>query len=226
MRILGVFLKYWQPGDVKTRLARRLGPARACDVYLAMVRHLLARFQQSADSRCLVTTPAGYESEVAAEAGEGWRVENQGPGDLGIRLQRFCQRLFSEDPSAVAGNRRLVVVGGDCPQLTTEIVDRAFACLQRVPVVLGPSSDGGYYLVGVRGNYPALFQEIDWGTERVLSQTLARAAAAGLECESLEPLHDVDEWDDLERVRRILGRSDDRLDRILREAIDHIVGEA
>ncbi len=94
-----------------------------------------------------------------------------------------------------------LLVGSDCAVLDADYIARAFAKLQRQDLVLGPTEDGGYVLVGARRAIPeALFQDIDWGTAQVMTQTRARLAHLAIRYALLEPLWDVDEWPDLMRL--------------------------
>jgi hypothetical protein len=96
------------------------------------------------------------------------------------------------------GVERVVLVGADCPGLRVGILQDAFEALGRADLVFGPAADGGYYLVGTRRRGAPLFEGIDWGTDRVLSQTLERARNAGLSVELVAELRDVDTPQDLE----------------------------
>lgn len=105
--------------------------------------------------------------------------------------------------SHARGNEKVVVIGADCPGLTTDVIDRAFSILERHQMVVGPAQDGGYYLLGL--SMPAeesLFTGIEWGSEAVLAETLRKATEAGLTWELLEELRDVDLPDDLDEARR------------------------
>ena len=127
---------------------------------------------------------------VQAWLGQDVPVQSQGPGDLGDRLLRAFQEGFAQ------GVERLVVVGIDCPELDEETIAQALQSLEAADLVLGPATDGGYYLIGLRAmavkRFTPLFQGIDWGSDRVLSQTLERGQDLGLGVRQLSPLSDVD----------------------------------
>jgi len=118
---------------------------------------------------------------------DGARLVAQPRGGFGARLER----------ALVAGltrGRRVVLVGADSPTLPPAIVRRAFARLARADVVLGPATDGGYYLIGARAALPEpLFREMPWGTARVAEEALRRAAVAGLRVAVLPAWYDVDD---------------------------------
>jgi rSAM/selenodomain-associated transferase 1 len=95
------------------------------------------------------------------------------------------------------GAERVVIIGSDLPELSTALLQRAFAALESHPAVMGPARDGGYYLLGMRTMIHGLFDGIRWSTDEVLARTLDRLRAAGIEPALLDPLSDVDEVGDL-----------------------------
>jgi rSAM/selenodomain-associated transferase 2 len=101
------------------------------------------------------------------------------------------------------GSKATVIIGADCPELTSDLLSEAFARLGRDPVVLGPAKDGGYYLIGLRGLIPELFRGLRWGTDTVLSDSLRILEAVGLKATLLKPLYDIDRPEDLTIWRRI-----------------------
>jgi rSAM/selenodomain-associated transferase 1 len=144
--------------------------------------------------RCVVAvTPSSACDEVAALT--GINVMPQIDGDLGERMRAVMTRLFAN------GTRAVVLVGSDVPTITPSIVAGAFAVLDREPgtLVLGPATDGGYYLLASAA-VPDVFSGIEWGSVRVLSQTLHAASEAGLRVHRLDTLTDVDTVADLRRV--------------------------
>jgi hypothetical protein len=192
-------LKYPRPGAVKTRLIPALGAARACELYRALVRQTLAtvgdfvRPHGQGSAVSVEVRLAGAPDAAAARAwlGDAIAIREQGDGDLGARMERATREAFAEGATAA------VVIGADCPQLAPPHLRAALAALRENEVVLGPATDGGYYLIGLREARPELFRGIAWSTEAVLAQTLAAARAASLACHLLEPLRDVDDPADL-----------------------------
>jgi rSAM/selenodomain-associated transferase 2/rSAM/selenodomain-associated transferase 1 len=164
------------------------------------MRQTLAMAQQVRAQRpCEVEVhfTGGDVARLAGRFGQQLRFVEQLGADLGERLQRAVAAAFA------ATAQRVVVIGTDCPTLEADLVDQAFAALARADVVLGPAVDGGYYLVGLNAPRPALFQSIDWGTDRVLPQTLQQARRLGCRVEQLRPLADVDHPEDLLACRRM-----------------------
>ena len=198
MDILAVFAKQPAPGKVKTRLAASLGSETAADVYRAFLEDLFERFRTIAEERVVAYTPDGARGFFERFAGAGYGLVEQGDGDLGERMRRLFEKYLSrrQRPSQ-SGDARVVIIGSDSPTLPRERVQDAFALLAEHDVVLGPATDGGYYLIGCRRMIPELFEAIDWGTSKVLSQTIARLSETTRRLGLLDPWYDVDtiaEW--------------------------------
>lgn len=190
-----LMLKFPTPGTVKTRLEPALGRQRACELHRALVRQTLAEVARFS-SRVPVAVEVRLAGAPGAAAGRAWlgegvMIRDQGEGDLGERMERAVRCAFAEKANEV------VVIGGDCPQLTAEHLAAAFAKLAHSDVVLGPAADGGYYLIGQRRPLPVLFHGIRWGSTEVLVQTLAVARAHSIAVAQLATLHDVDLPEDL-----------------------------
>ncbi len=110
--------------------------------------------------------------------------------DLGSRMKNAFQFAFER------GAKRVIIIGSDCPGITTELLQTALTALLDHEVVVGPALDGGYYLLGMQDFYPSLFDEIAWSTEQVAAQTLAAAQQLGLSVAQLPALSDVDYLED------------------------------
>ena len=202
-RALIVFLKYPEPGAVKTRLVPLLGAETAAGLYRALCEEVL---------RTTVPRPGEYERLVffsppgAAEAVRAWlpgvRLLPQSGGDLGARMAAAFARAFGR------GAERAAIVGTDSPAVSRETVAGALDALDGADVVVGPAEDGGYYLLALRQPRPELFDGMAWSTPAVLEATLARAGEAGLRVRQIARLRDVDLPGDLRaewpRVRRLL----------------------
>lgn len=200
MNCLGMFAKYWQPGQVKTRLARGIGVAGAARVYRSFVVALASRFATVADQRLLCFTPRERRGEFTELAEPDWTLVPQAAGDLGERMSSFFGEAFH------AGSDRVVLIGSDSPTLPVEYVRQAFERLGERDVVVGPTPDGGYYLIGARRATPPVFDNVAWSTPEVFGQTIERLRAAGLTYEPLPSWYDVDELPDVLRLRDELLR--------------------
>jgi len=209
---LGLFAKYWEPGQVKTRLAASLGAERAAEVYRHFLVTLLGRLADCRAEKCLAYTPASRVGEFREIAPEGWQLELQAEGDLGERMEAFFASRFA------AGFERVVLVGSDSPQLPLAAIQQAFEQLHESQVVLGPTEDGGYWLVGAAGGTPDIFRGIPWSTPQVWEATSRALQTANLRHSTLRVCYDVDNGDDLQRLLDELQASvgcDFHLDRLL-----------
>lgn len=188
MNVLAIFAKKPIAGAVKTRLAETLGAEKAAEVYAAFLGDLVERFRHTADERVVAFTPDDAGEYFQILAGGDYEVVPQGTGDLGERMQRLFARYLAKQGKS----SRVVVIGSDSPTLPHRHVESAFELLREHDVVLGPATDGGYYLIGCRRLPEDLFQGIAWGTAEVLGQTISRLPTAGRKPAVLDPWYDVD----------------------------------
>jgi rSAM/selenodomain-associated transferase 1 len=186
-----VFVRAPQAGRVKTRLAAAIGAEAALRVYVRLAEHALAQARASGAEPRVHFTPPDAGEAVRAWLGPGAAYLPQAEGDLGERMRGAFEAAFA------AGYGRVVIIGSDLPELTAELLRRAFALLEAHDAVLGPACDGGYWLLGLRRPVPAAFRGIAWSTAEVFDATVARLRAEGIEPALLEELADVDEAGDL-----------------------------
>jgi uncharacterized protein len=210
-----MFTKYWQPGAAKTRLARSVGASPAAAISFHFFQTLTERFSQAGDCRCVLVAPPDACPLVAPYCGNDWSCTAQAAGDLGHRLRTHFDAVLS-DPQA-----RLLAIGSDSPTLPLVYLQQAWQMLEHVDVVLGPSADGGYYLVGAARRVPPIFDNMDWSTSRVWAQTTQRLRDRRIPFESLPEWFDVDDLDGLHRLAKQLESSDFQspLWRTLRKAV-------
>jgi rSAM/selenodomain-associated transferase 1 len=171
-------------GFVKTRLARTLGDAEALRIY-----HLLLEKTRQAALDSTARRWLFYSD--ALETGDDWMEQDfkkfvQRGADLGARMEHAFQQAFD------AGASKVVIIGSDCPAITGATLAAAFAQLDHADFVLGPASDGGYYLLGMRAFEPSVFRDIAWSTDTVLAATLGQIKALGKTFFLLAELTDVD----------------------------------
>ena len=193
-RQLIIFSRFPEPGKTKTRLIPALGPEGAATLQRHMSGHTLLSARVAAcviGARIQVRFAGGSTKAMRRWLGDGTDYISQGEGDLGQRMQRAFQESFNE------GSGATVIIGTDCPTLSPTILEDAFTSLRDHDLVIGPAADGGYYLVGLRCPMPEIFQQIDWGTETVLRQTLAAIEKRDPSIRWLTPLNDVDTVEDL-----------------------------
>jgi uncharacterized protein len=191
-----VFARWPAPGRVKTRLGPALSPDLACALYQAMLRDVLETGRATEVETRWLDWADAPDGERWGERAAGYRETAQRGADLGERLSRaFEERLCGSGD-------RMVVVGADAPELTAEDVARAFWTLATHDVVLGPTRDGGYWLIAMAKPSPELFRDIPWGNESVLAATISRAVDLGLRVAHLDRREDVDTPEDLVRLLR------------------------
>ncbi len=199
-----LFAKFPRPGRVKTRLIGALTSEQAAEVYRRLLVLSLDTLRAVADAR-IILAGAPDAADFSDYVDSTIEFRPQGDGDLGRRLSRGMAAAFE------AGSPRVVVVGADCPRMTPGDLSRAFELLEEHDVVIGPAIDGGYYLLGLRRPAPMLLEGIDWSSERVLAQTQARAANAGLRVALLEVRRDVDTIEDIRALVDACSDDDVRL---------------
>jgi rSAM/selenodomain-associated transferase 1 len=193
-----IFVKYPEPGKVKTRLTPDLSPGEAAAFHRAIAADIIAAHSDNPDFDTIVFfSPPDRKKDLAGWLGPGKRFEAQEGADLGEREQNAFTRVLGAGEGF--GYDRAVLIGTDCPSLDNEKTERAFALLDAHDIVLGPAEDGGYYLLGLSTPRPELFSGIDWGTPEVLENTIQAAKKAQLDITMLDELYDVDTIDDLRR---------------------------
>ena len=198
MQVVSLFLKAPILGSVKTRLAKSLGDEDALEAYCELVEFLLRRTREATvhihytpDERSLMEEWLGTDYTYYLQEGEG----------LGDRL------IHSMDLEFGAGCEKLIFLGGDCPYVDQACIEEAFAVLDTNDVVIGPATDGGYYLIGIKQSRPELFQGIAWGTESVCESTLSLCEREGLMAALLKEESDVDDLESWERAKAFMRSS-------------------
>ncbi|MCP4639273.1 MAG: DUF2064 domain-containing protein [bacterium] len=191
---LAVFTRYPVPGETKTRLIPALGAEGAADVQRAMTEHTVVTARAFREGRGVDVDIRYDNSDDAGMCewlGTGLAYRPQATGDLGDRMWDAVHAGFLD------GMDRVVVIGIDAPGVTEDTLAAAFDAMNGHDLVIGPATDGGYYLIGLSGPAPALFRGVEWGTEKVLAQTVEIASRAGLRVAQLDELSDVDRPEDL-----------------------------
>lgn len=206
-----------RPGFAKTRLGRAIGQREAATLYAAFLRDLACRFGRAASAKAGPTYAAGWYvtppdawadlAPLVTVGGQHGRVLAQPEGDWAERQRA----LFAE--ASARGERRTVLIASDSPHLGPEVVAAAFARLRHDDLVLGPTDDGGYYLIGMNVAAGRRAWEVLAGvrmsTGTVLDELLVRAATLGLRAGLLPATFDIDEYGDLDRLLPLArGRGD------------------
>ncbi len=189
-----IFTRYPEPGNVKNRLIPVLGKDGAAALQNDMAKHTLKTARDFA-------TTDGIVLEVHYNGGDKRKMETlfgkelcfipQEGIDLGEKMHASFLRAFN------GGSQRVVLIGTDCPGITTAILRQAFSALKGCDCAIGPSADGGYYLIGLKGPIPDIFRSIPWGTGTVLKHTYEIIKGIGLQVVLLGRLSDIDRPEDL-----------------------------
>lgn len=198
-----IFVKAPIPGLVKTRLQPELTPEQAALFYRAMVEDILfAHSGQRSYDVTIYYSPEEACRNIVDWLGSGWSYRCQQGASLGDRMYNAFVDSFK------AGYEKMVIIGTDCPQLGAEHIEEAFILLEDSDLVIGPSDDGGYHLIGVTRPWEPLFSDITWGTDRVFNQTMAKAVSAGYRCKALPMRYDIDTFAGIERLYQALQKEE------------------
>ncbi len=194
-----VFAKTPVPGEVKTRLIADLGAEAATRLYCRLLHRTL-------DTACsdvglpvqLQLLGASDHPDIAVLLQKySLTVKPQRGGDLGERMYLAAEAALATEPM-------VILIGTDCPLISTEYLHAAIDALAAgSEAVLGPAEDGGYVLLGLRRNHMQLFTGIDWSTDRVMDQTMARIEQLGWSYHLLPMLWDVDRVEDVQRLQQL-----------------------
>jgi uncharacterized protein len=188
-KFLILFAKEPRPGRVKTRLLPQLSPQQGAALSTAFLEDSVNRYGRIRGARhILAVEPAQAIPRLRRKIRglSSWELQGQGNGDLGRRLLRMARWSFKE------GSQQTCFLGSDSPTLPLPYVREAFRLLKSTPVVIGPSIDGGYYLIGISQWVPEVFQRIPWGTHHVFDATLKSLERHKIGVKVLLPWYDVD----------------------------------
>lgn len=185
-------------GMVKTRLAQYLPAPAVTDLYRCLLQDTLSLALSLAGVEVAMMCPAPDVGALARLAGNAVRVVAQtGDGLAAGLISAFAQ--FAD-----AAQRRVIAFNSDSPHLPAAVLQKAFEALRTSDLAVGPTQDGGYYLIGAKTSYPALFADDGMGTSSALERLLSRARALKLSVSLAEPFYDIDVGDDLTRLCREL----------------------
>ncbi|APV43972.1 transferase 1, rSAM/selenodomain-associated/transferase 2, rSAM/selenodomain-associated [Dehalogenimonas formicexedens] len=189
---LMMMVRYPEPGKVKSRLASGVGEKSAAKIYRFCAESLFgaAAALPDAIARYLYCAEASDCGRISSWAGGRFESLAQPEGDLAVRLTAGFDMAFAKSAAMV------VIIASDIPDLRPRHIKTAFAALEEKDVVLGPSPDGGFYLIGLKRSSPFLFKNIAWSSSSVLAQMQGNIRAAGLSVEILPELLDIDTLED------------------------------
>ncbi len=187
-----IFVKNPVAGQVKTRIARTVGDEKAVAVY----QELLAYTQKLVGSFTGHTVVYYGDFLNPDDGWNGYKKYTQTGSDLGERMVNAFREQFS------AGAQQVVIIGSDCFDITPDHIARAFHVLDVADVVIGPATDGGYYLLGMNQLQPFLFENMPWSQPELYQLTELALLQHDLTFERLDELTDIDEWADYERYQQ------------------------
>jgi hypothetical protein len=195
-RVLVIMAKAPRPGAVKTRLASSLSPAAVTAFYCCLLEDTLAlaRSLKLGDVEVAIMCPGSDVNELARLAGSQASVVAQKGEGLAAGLTSVFAHF------AEGHQRRIIAFNSDSPHLPSSVLEDAFETLSAHDVVVGPTHDGGYYLVGAKASHPTLFAGDGMGTSSALERLLSHARALELSIGFAAPFYDIDVADDLTRL--------------------------
>ena len=200
-RTLVIMAKAPRPGSVKTRLAKSLPVQAVTELYRCLLNDTISLAQTLPHLEVAIMCPASDVEDMTRAVGKAVQVIPQTGSGLAAALDSvFIQFASSGQPGVIALN-------SDSPHLPASVLESAFDVLEDCDLVVGPTQDGGYYLVGARATHPGLFTGDKMGTTSAFDSLLARARATGLSVELTEPFYDIDEAADLGRLAEELNRT-------------------
>jgi rSAM/selenodomain-associated transferase 1 len=198
-RVLVIMAKAPRPGEVKTRLASSLSPAAVTAFYCCLLDDTLALARSLGDVEVAIMCPESDVNELAQLAGA--QLANNEASVVAQKGEGLAAGLTSVFAHFAEGHqRRTIAFNSDSPHLPRSVLEDAFETLAAQDVVVGPTHDGGYYLVGAKASHPTLFAHDGMGTSSALERLLSRARALELSVGFAAPFYDIDVADDLTRL--------------------------
>ncbi len=195
LETLIIFIKNPKLGKVKTRLAATVGDEKALSIYKQLLH-----FTQKLALSLKVNRALFYSDELILDddwSNDAFQKNVQEGNDLGERMKNAFQKVLQT-------NKKAIIIGSDCAELTSEILENAFEALEKNNFVIGPAKDGGYYLIGMNYFEPSVFENIEWSTEEVLPKTLEKINSLGKNVFLLPALSDTDNEEDWKNIQHLL----------------------
>lgn len=191
--IILLFIKAPVKGRVKSRLASAIGDEAALELYQNFILDIVDTVKKTGYPFRICYYPPDAGAEVSSWLAGQYHLMPQQGGDLGVRMENAFIRCFSE------GFERAILIGSDLPDLTPAVLQEAMASLAENDVVIGPASDGGYYLIGFHKHtfMPRAFHGISWSTGTVFQETMAILQSSALAVHQAPKWNDVDTMEDL-----------------------------
>jgi rSAM/selenodomain-associated transferase 1 len=178
-----IFVRKPELGKVKTRMAASVGKEAALIIYKKLLQHTHQITSPLCCDKFVFYADAIGDNDLW---NEGYQKLLQGEGDLGTKMKAAFTSLFEK------GYSRICIIGSDCYEITTTVIEQAFYLLNKQEIVLGPARDGGYYLLGIKDAVRDIFDGIEWSTSKVLQQTISHIQKNLYSFSMLEELQDID----------------------------------
>ena len=191
-----IFVRNPELGKVKTRLAATVGDEQALDIYCQLLNHTMEQASEIAADKFVY-----YHQQIKAD--DIWNLDDfykklQTGEGLGDKMKAAFDEIFK------LGYKKIMVIGSDCLQLKSAIINAGFGLLDEHDTVIGPATDGGYYLLGMKKNYGFLFDDKPWSTESVFDETMKDMRQHNLSTGLLPVLTDVDTKADWIESKKLL----------------------
>jgi len=193
-RALIVFQKNPEPGNVKTRLAKDIGYEKATEIYVFLLAHTHQQVQK-VNADIFVYFQGGINENYVVLP--RYYLAHQEEGDLGKKMEVAFNEIFNY------GYKEVLIIGSDCYELNHSIIEEGFQALSMHDLVIGPTEDGGYYLLGMKKAHSFLFKNKPWSTSSIYKLTSEEANSHGLKIYNLPMLSDVDTIEDLGDLKEI-----------------------
>lgn len=184
-----IFVKNEEAGKTKTRLAASIGDDEALEVYRKLLKHTFDE-TKTLDAVKEVWYSRYIEENDLWSLGE-YKKKVQIGGNLGERMAHAFNESYRD-----LKDRKVVIIGSDCAELTGKVLSEAFTSLEDHDFVIGPAKDGGYYLLGMRVFVAEVFTDIQWSTGSVFEETVEKIKSLGMNFDTLRPLNDIDTIED------------------------------
>jgi rSAM/selenodomain-associated transferase 1 len=191
-----VFVRNPELGKVKTRLAKTIGDKKALNIYILLLKHTESVLQKVSSDKVVYYSEEIQNNDLWSD--RCFQKKLQKGNDLGERMQHAFEMAFKE------GYEKVVIVGSDLFDLKAVHIENAFKTLENHNLVIGPSLDGGYYLLGMKVLHSAVFKNKQWGTDSVLETTLKNLEQENVKL--LEALNDIDTFEDLQGHPELLKK--------------------
>ena len=212
-----IFCKYPIEGNVKTRIAKTIGNEVSVNLYKLLSEYIFQELLKTENVfQYLFYDNNADRDKIKKWAGAEFTYELQEGNDLGEKMYNAFNKVIDR------GSTKTIIVGTDIPDISSDIIQKAFQALNNSDVVIGPAMDGGYYLLGMKRLYKSFFTGIEWSNHTVLKKTLEKINSLNLSYSMLPELIDIDTEEDL---KNWLSQDSDNANNLLKNKIKIIYTE-